>query len=83
MDELEPLLTLFIEHPDYNGSDAFAEADRLFQRQQAISGLLDGSVPIDYCLDMLDEHGIDPHGWIDTVVANTEWAMQGNLIIPA
>lgn len=83
MDELDPLLTLFIVHPDYNSSDERAEADRLFQRQRAVGGLLDGSVAVDYCLDLLAEQGIDPLGWIDAVVDNTEWAMQGNLIIPS
>jgi hypothetical protein len=83
MDELEPLLTVFVDHPDYNKSDEQAEADRLFQRQQAIAGLLDGSVPVDYCLDLLEAQGINPHAWIDASLQNMEWAMQGDLILPA
>lgn len=83
MNELDPLLTVFVDHPDYGASDARAEADRLCQRQRAIAGLLDYTTAIEDCLDLLSDQGIEPNSWIDAVVENIEWAMQGDLIIPA
>lgn len=47
-----------------------AECQRLVERQQAIAGLLAGTVPLDYVEAMLDEHGIDPYQWAEVGESN-------------
>jgi hypothetical protein len=81
MDELDPLSTLFVAHPDYDLQDERNEVDRLWQRQQAIDGLLSGTVPLDYCLDLLDEQGINPVQWVDASIENINLVMANDLII--
>lgn len=63
----EVFYTYFQPHPDYNFEDIVAESNRLFQRQRAIQAMLDGILPPDILLDMLDEHGIDPIEYVNSI----------------
>lgn len=47
------------------GVDPQIEIRRLWERQKAIDGLLEGTVPIDVVEDMLAEHDINPHEWAE------------------
>lgn len=56
---INPFDTYLFEHPDFNEEDRMLEIQRLFQRQRAIDCLLEGTLPPEVLLDMLEEHGID------------------------
>lgn len=70
--------TTYIDHPDYNSSDHDAECRRLFARQRAIQGLIDGTVDPDYLLDLLEDQGVSPTEYVETVEDNLLWLVSGH-----
>ncbi|WP_163695795.1 hypothetical protein [Adonisia turfae] len=72
MDILDPLMTWYREHPDYDAQDARNEAQLLYERQGAIEDLLEGKVKADDVLDRLDQQGINAAAYADTVCAQIE-----------
>lgn len=79
---LDPLSTIFIDDPDYNQSDEDGEIQRLFQRQEAISSMLDGKISVDDALDLLQSQGINPDDYAAAAIDNMDWVMKNGLILP-
>lgn len=78
MDLLTPFETWEIDHPDFNRVDALAETRRQQQRESAIWGLVSGSMPVDYVLDMMAEHeGIGADEFVDMVEDNVNYLIDG------
>jgi hypothetical protein len=73
MDELTPLLTYATFQEGMSEQDWQREIEHLFCRQQAIAGLLDGTVEEDVVYDMLAEDDINPHEWVDAAIDNCEF----------
>lgn len=77
IDDVQELFCTFgAESPDFNASDIDAECRRLFERQKAIALMLDGKLPADYVLDMIEEHGGDAAEY--TVQVNENLAVAFN-----
>lgn len=73
MDNLTPFLTFATFDASMSESDWQSEIEHLFRRQQAIAGLLDGTVDEDVVYDMLAEDDINPHEWVDAAIDNCEF----------
>jgi hypothetical protein len=69
-DAQEVFATFLIENRDFNEADVQAECRRLFQRQQAIADVLDGKLPPDVLLDMVQDQGIEASEYVDCVQDN-------------
>lgn len=64
---LLPFLTYYRDNPDYNDSDKDREFDLMNQRNSAIEDCLVGKQSADYVLDLLEDQGIDPVVYVDSV----------------
>ncbi|HEY9672239.1 MAG TPA: hypothetical protein V6D11_12395 [Waterburya sp.] len=64
---INPFDTYLFEHPDFSEEDRMQEINRLFQRQRAVQCLLDGILPPDVLLDVLQEHGIDAANYVEGI----------------
>lgn len=76
---LDPLLTWRTESPDFNAADNQREIEFLFARQQAIDGMLAGTVPPDVVLDLLEFQGLNPIEYADRAIANMDRAIAQNM----
>lgn len=75
MDIELPFATWFQPTPDMSLEDIQGEIDRLYRRQRAISGLLEGTVDEDYVTDLLMQDGVDPHLWLEVAEDNLEFLL--------
>ena len=80
VDILDPFMTWYREHPDYDARDARTEAQRLYERQGAIEDLLEGNVQVDEVLDRLDQQGIDAAAYADTVCQQIEAIIDNGIV---
>ena len=72
MEDLEPLNTFWLPHPDYNLADEIAESRRLVDRQIALDRALRGEGDLFTALDMLVEHGIDVDEYLNIALGNLD-----------
>lgn len=79
IDALDPLLTFYREHPDFNASDAQQETRQLVQRQDAIERMLRGEEAPEFVLDLLEHQGVDPLAYVDVAVDNIDWVLSQGL----
>lgn len=56
--------------PNLTEAELNAQIASLMQRQTAIAGLLDGTVPVDVVEEMLFEDDIDPYEWAEVAEQN-------------
>lgn len=63
---MNPFLTGYNDHPDYNEADHQAEFERMCQRNDAIQDLLDGNQSPGYVLDLLESQDIDPLVYVES-----------------
>lgn len=56
--------------PNLSESDLNNQIAQLVQRQDAIYGLLAGTVPVDYVEELLFEQEIDPYEWAEVAEQN-------------
>lgn len=64
---MNPFLTGYNDHPDYNEADHQAEFLRMVERNDAIQDLLDGKQSAGYVLDLLESQDIDPLVYVESV----------------
>lgn len=69
-DAQELFATFPIENRDFNDADVQAECKRLFARQRAIADVLDGNLPADYLLDLIQEQGIEASEYVACIEDN-------------
>lgn len=55
--------------------DLAQEIPRLWQRQKALDGLIDGTVDEADMEDLLADHGINPHEWVEVGEENLIWTL--------
>lgn len=72
---LEPFLTSFREHPDYNPSDVLNEINLMVIRNIAVEDCLEGTVSEDYFFDLLAEQGIEPSLYVDAVTDEIDYLL--------
>lgn len=69
-DAQELFATYLVDQRDFSEADIKAECRRLFERQKAIADVLDGKLPPDLLLDMIQEHGIEASEYVGCVQEN-------------
>lgn len=79
LDALDPFLTYFREHPDYNRDDSRQEAIALDRRQAAIEGWLRGELPEEAVLETLLDQGISPDAYINVVEDNINYVIDAGI----
>jgi len=79
IDVLDPFMTVYREHPEYNPDDARQEAEDLATRQDLIQAVLEGREYPETLLDCLEEQGIGAVAWCDQVNANIEWVIDNGI----
>lgn len=70
---IQPFLTYYRDHPDYNEQDANEEFESMVQRNEAIQAFLDGEIDDEYLLDLLESHAISPDAYIESVEAEIDY----------
>jgi hypothetical protein len=73
--DLIPFFTLPIIDPDFNSQDQLSEFDKLFSRQIAIQSCVDGDLSAEDLLDLLEDQGVDPNLYVDSVIDNVEFVI--------
>lgn len=81
MDFESPFLTYEGRETDPQYDSPEEETRELFIRQNLIFDFLEGAEFPDVVLDCLDEHGIDPIAYVNSVEESIDWIIQNNIKI--
>lgn len=79
MDILDPFMTVFREHPDFDAGDARLESQQLGQRQDVIEQVMQGGESFDTLLDLLESQGIDPAEYINATAQNLDYIVDNGI----
>jgi len=79
MDVADPFLTFFRENPDYSESDSLSECRALWERQGAVDQVIRGEEHPDLLLETLYDQGIEPSDYVDGVVNEIDYIMDGGI----
>lgn len=78
-DLIDPFMTFYRDHPDYNRHDSRAEVQALTQRQEAIEDWLLGTSPEDAILETLLDQGISPDEYVEQIEANVDYVINAGI----
>ena len=80
---LLPLLTVDEDNPDFDRTDTTNEIQQLHERNSAIQAVVDGKLPPDELLDLLEFQGLDPVYYVSVAIDNLDRAIREGVAFEA